>query len=48
MNSYMTPARLMIKIWEYSYYVLHASPDKSFDCKCHEYLNMCIDVARDT
>ena len=45
--SYMTPARLMIKIWEYSNHVLHVSPDESFDCKCQEYLNMCIDAARD-
>ena len=25
--SYMTPARLMIKIWEYSNHVLHVSPE---------------------
>ena len=46
--SYMTPARLMIKIWEYSHHVLHVSPDECLDCKCQEYLNMCIDAARNT
>ena len=46
--SYMTPARLMIKNWEYFNHVLHVSLDESFDCKCQEYLNMCIDAARDT
>ena len=45
--SCMTPARLMIKFWEYSHHVLHLSPDESFDCKCQEYLNICIDAARD-
>ena len=45
--SYMTPARLTIKIWEYSHNVLYVSTGESFDCKCQEYLNMCIDVARE-
>ena len=42
--SYMTPSRLMIKIWEYSHHVLHVSLDESFDYKCQEYLNMCIEL----
>ena len=45
--SYMSSTRLMIKIWEYSHKVLHVSPDESFDCRCQEYLNMCIDAAQD-
>ena len=48
MFSHMSPARLMIKIWEYSHHVLHISPDESFDCKCQEYLNIHIDAAQDS
>ena len=47
MFSYMSPARLMIKIWEYSSHVLHSAPDQSVDYQCQEYLNMYIDAARD-
>ena len=48
MISYMSSARLMIKIWEFSHHSLHSAPDKSFDCQCEKYLNMCIDAARDS
>ena len=48
MISYMSSARLMIKIWEFSPHSLHSAPDKSFDCQCEKYLNMCIDAARDS
>ena len=47
MFSYMSPACLMIKIWEYSCHVLHSAPDQSFECQCQVYQNMCIDAARD-
>ena len=47
MISHMSPAHLMIKIWEFSHHFLHSSPDKSFDCQCEKYLNMCINAARD-
>ena len=46
MLSYMSPAHLMIKIWEYSHHVLHSAPDQSFECQCQNYLNMCIDAAQ--
>ena len=47
MISYMSPARLMIKIWEFCHHFLHSAADKSFDCQCEKYLNMCINAARD-
>ena len=47
MISDMSPAHLMIKIWEFSHHFLHSSPDKSFDCQREKYLNMCINAARD-
>ena len=47
MFSYMSPARLMIKILEYSHDILHSAPDQTFECQCQDYLNMCIDAARD-
>ena len=40
----MSPARLMIRIWEFSYHVHHFLPENSTDCKCNEYLNLCIDA----
>ena len=43
MFSYMSPAHLMIKIWEYSSHVLHSAPDQSLDCQYQDYLNMCIE-----
>ena len=47
MFSYMSPARLMIKILEYSHDILHSAPDQTFECQCQDYRNMCIDAARD-
>ena len=47
MISYMSPARLIIKIWEFCHHFLHSAADKSFDCQCEKYLNMCINAARD-
>ena len=46
--SYMSVPRLMIKIWEYSDHVHHIKPDEKINCKCEKYLNMCINVARDS
>lgn len=43
----MSPARLMIKTWEFSYHVHHFLPENSTDCKCNEYLNLCIDAVRE-
>ena len=48
MLSYMTPARLMIKIWEFSHHFRHSTSDKSFDCQCEKYLNICIEAARNS
>ena len=48
MLSYMTPARLMIKIWEFSQHFLHSTADKSFDGQCEKYLNICIEAARNS
>ena len=48
MISYMSPARLMIKIWEFSHHFLHSTADKSFDCQSEKYLNMCINAAQDS
>ena len=48
MISYMSPAGLMIKIWEFSHHFLHSPPDKIFDCQCEKYLNICVDAARDS
>ena len=48
MISYMSPAHLMIKIQEFSHHFLHSAADKSFDCQCEKYLNMCINAARDS
>ena len=45
MICHMSPARLMIKIWEFSHHFLHSSRDKNFDCQCEKYLNMCINTA---
>ena len=41
----MSPARLMIKIWKFSYHVHHFPSDQN--CNCQEYLNLCIDAARE-
>ena len=41
----MSSARLMIKIWESSYHVHHFPSDQN--CNCQEYLNLCIDAARE-
>ena len=46
MLSCMTPARLMIKIWEFSHHFLHSTADKSFNCQCVKYFNICIEDAR--
>ena len=45
MISYMSAARLMIKIWGCSYHFLHSAANKTFDCQCE---NMCINAARDS
>ena len=43
----MSPARLMIKIWKFSEHVHHSSLTNQSDCNCQEYLNLCIDTARE-
>ena len=41
----MSPARLMIKIWEFSYHIQHfPAPDLS-SCNCQNYLECCIGTA---
>ena len=40
----MSPARLMIKIWEFSEHVHHTPPLDSSSCNCAEYLDICIDT----
>ena len=40
MISCMSPARLMIKIWEFSHHFLYSTADKCFDCQCEKYLNI--------
>ena len=42
----MSPACLMIKIWEFSYHVPHFPPVDG-SCNCQEYLNLCIDAAQE-
>lgn len=41
------PARLMIKIWEYSYHVHHFPPPDASSCNCSFYLDLCISAARE-
>ena len=48
MISYMSPAHLMIKIWEFSHHFLYSTADKNFNCQCEKYLNICLDAARDS
>ena len=45
--SNMSPARLMIKIWEFSYHVHHFPLDDKSSCNCQEYLNFCIDAVQE-
>ena len=45
--SNMSPARPMIKIWEFSYHVHHFPLDDKSCCNCQEYLNFCIDAAQE-
>ena len=40
----MSPACLMIKIWEFSEHVHHTPPLDSSSCNCAEYLDICIDT----
>ena len=42
----MSPACLMIKIWEFLYHVHHFPPVDG-SCNCQEYLNLCIDAAQE-
>ena len=43
----MSPARLMMKIWELSYHIHHfPAPDVS-SCNCRNYLECCIDTAKE-
>ena len=43
----LSPACLMIKIWEYSYHVHHFSPPDPSSCNCSAYLDLCIDALRE-
>ena len=43
----MSPASLMIKIWEFSQHVHHFPPADPSCCNCQECLNLCIDSARE-
>ena len=40
----MSPARLMIKIWEFSEDVDYTPPLDSSSCNCADYLDICIDT----
>ena len=48
MISYISPARLMIKIWGFSHHFLHSAANKISGCQCEKYLNMCIIAAQDS
>ena len=43
----MSPARLMIKIWEFSEHVHHTPHPDASSCNCTEYLDICIDTVRE-
>lgn len=43
----MSPARLMIKIWEFSHHVHHIPALDPSSCNCKYYLQCCIDTARE-
>lgn len=43
----MSPARLMIKIWEFSYHAHHFPALDPSSCDCQNYLELCIDTARE-
>lgn len=43
----LTADELMIKIWEFSEHVHHTPPPDLTSCNCGNYLQMCIDAARD-
>ena len=43
----MSPARLMIKIWEFSYHAHHFPALDPSSCDCRNYLELCIDTARE-
>lgn len=43
----LSPASLMIKIWELSEHVHHKPQSDEFTCNCHFYLNCCIEAARE-
>lgn len=43
----MSPARLMIKIWEFSHHVHHIPALDPSSCNCKYYLECCIDTARE-
>lgn len=40
----MSPACLMIKIWEFSEHVNHTPPPDPSSCNCSQYLDICIDT----
>ena len=43
----LSPACLMIKIWEFSYHVHHFPAPYPSTCNCQNYLKRCIDTARE-
>ena len=43
----LSPARLMIKIWEFSYHIHHIPELDPSTCDCQNYLELCIDAARE-
>ena len=43
----LSPAALMIKIWDYSNHVHHTPPPDNLNCNCWFYLNCYIQAARE-
>ena len=39
--------KLLIKIWDFSNHVHHVRPIDTDSCNCREYLNLCIEAARE-
>ena len=46
MSDGLSPAQLMLEIWNYSEHVHHNPPSDPSGCNCAQYLEWCIDSAR--
>ena len=47
MSDGLSPAQLMLEIWNYSEHVHHNPPSDPSGCNCVQYLEWCIDSARE-